>query len=467
MSILYQFSFAKNYDWSTFFASGEEILIYLQRVCEKYYIVDKIQLNTDVSDMQWLEQEGVWQITLRHLVVGMGDLSYQDRECRIQEQGKGAVHIRTEVIWAKAVVSAVGALVEPKGWPDGVTGLDKFEGDFFHSSRWNYDIDLAGKDVVVVGTGASAVQFVPHLTQIPFNAKSVTQIMQSAPWVSPKPEPPFGSQVWNTMSRSIFRRIPVLATVYYWKFFLQAERDFHRIFYNRHQNIKARRYTEAELLSYIKKAVPEKYYGSLTPDYEIGCKRRLFNEVWFTGLHDPRITLTTQRLMSVQPKSIILGLSELADSKCQIFGSRAPVAEIPADVIVLANGFETLQWLHPLRVRGKGGNLLHNTWAARGGPQAYMGTAMDGFPNFFLIFGPNTGTGHSSVAYVCENMVNYVLKILSLIVAGDAETVEVKEERVIGYTKIIQERLQDTVWATGRCNSWYRGEDAWISHLYP
>ena len=140
---------------------------------------------------------------------------------------------------------------------------------------------------------------------------------------------------------------------------------------------------------------------------------------------------------------------------------------IPADVLILANGFETLQWLHPLRVRGKGGESLHDVWTARGGPQAYMGTAMDGFPNFFLLFGPNTGTGHSSVAYVSENMANYTIKMLACLLNGDARTIEVKKEAELAYTRSIQAYLKDTVWTTGVGSSWYKGPDGWISHIYP
>ena len=473
MSILYQFSFAPKHDWSAFFAGGEEILAYLQSVCEKYQIVSNIQLNTDVTDMQWLEKEEVWQITLQYLAENVGDLSDRERKQKMEEQGAKAVYVRKEVIRAKAVVSAVGALVEPKGWPDSIPGFDRFEGNIFHSSRWNYDVDLAGKDVVVVGTGASAVQFLPHLTQQPYNAKSVTQIMRSAPWVSPKPIPPFGRQKWDTYSPRIFNRVPVLATMYYWLFFLEAERDFHQVFYNEPENVEARRKIEAQLVSYMKENVPRKYHEILIPDHEVGCKRRLFNEVWFTALNDPKIDLTSKLLTSVQPKSVTLGPERCHPRRKQQNGEipndRAPMDEevLPADIIILANGFETLKWVHPLRVRGAGGVSLHDVWQARAGPQAYMGTAVDGFPNFFMIFGPNTGTGHSSVAYVSENMTNYALKFLRLLLNGDASTVDVKKEAEIAYTAAIQERLRNTVWTTGGASSWYRGEDGWISNLYP
>jgi hypothetical protein len=143
-----------------------------------------------------------------------------------------------------------------------------------------------------------------------------------------------------------------------------------------------------------------------------------------------------------------------------------PEREIPADVIVLANGFDTTRWLHPLKVVGKGGQDLVQLMEERGGAQAYQGTAMDGFPNMFLIFGPNTATGHSSVVMASENMVNYSLNFIKLILNGDAKTVDVKKEAEMAYTAEMQEALKDTVWRSG-CASWYFTKDGWNSTVYP
>ena len=140
---------------------------------------------------------------------------------------------------------------------------------------------------------------------------------------------------------------------------------------------------------------------------------------------------------------------------------------VPADVIILANGFDVTTWLHPLKVIGRGGRQLHDVWNERGGPQAYLGAAMDGFPNFFIIFGPNTATGHSSVILATENMVNYSLKFMKPILNGDVRSYEVKKEAEIAYTKDIQEKLKQTVWATGGCQSWYKTDNDWNSTVYP
>ncbi len=225
-AVFYSFSFCPNNRWTTFHPPGPEIVKYLQDVCTQYQILDKVQLNTDVTEMRWLEDQEVWEVTLTHMATGAGDLSEAQRQERIRESGLESVQIGQEIVRAKIVASAVGGLVEPKTWPTSIPGKDSFEGAIFHSARWDYDVDLTGKDVVVVGTGCSAAQFVPKLTKPPFDAKSVTQIMRSPPWVSPRPVPPFGQKMWEKWSPSVLSAMPWLAKMLRLLIFLGAERDF-------------------------------------------------------------------------------------------------------------------------------------------------------------------------------------------------------------------------------------------------
>ena len=184
-SVLYSYSCAPNNRWTGFFPEGPEMVKYLYDVCDKYKIVHKIQLNTDVSELLWLEREKVWEATLVHLAPGAGDLSAKERQKRVEEYGQKAVYLRREIVRAKIVVSCVGGLVEPKDWPEQIPGRESFEGDIFHSSRWIYDVDLTEKNVIVIGTGCSAAQFTALITKPPYNAKSCTQLMRSPPWVVP------------------------------------------------------------------------------------------------------------------------------------------------------------------------------------------------------------------------------------------------------------------------------------------
>ena len=218
----------------------------------------------------------------------------------------------------------------------------------------------------------------------------------------------------------------------------------------------------------MKETVPEKYHEILTPDYGVGCKRRIFDATWFPGLNDPKIALSTQPITSIQPHGVTLGPGRLFPPM-SMTTSAAPTEQrqIPADVIILANGFEVNEWLHRLPIRGRGGKLMTDVWRERGGAQAYLGTAIDGFPNAFIIFGPNTATGHSSVILATENMVNYALKFMEPILSGEVSQFEVKREAEVSYTKDIQEKLKETVWMSGGCSSWYKTDDGWNSTVYP
>ncbi len=436
-------------------------------VCDRFQIADKIQVNTEVTEMRWLQDEELWEVILTHIVPGTGDLSGEERQKWIHDKGPQSVLVSQETVKAKIVVSAVGRLVEPNAFPASIPGHEKFEGRIVHLARWKTDLDLAGKDVVVVGTGCSAAQCVPALTQAPYNVKSVTQIMRSPPWVSPGSLPPEVRKKWEKWTPLLFGNIPGLARACRFLLFCLAEIDFFKHFRDSPRNQREREKLEAKLLTHMKKSVPEKYHEILTPDYSVACKRRIFDDAWFSALHDPRIELTTRPLTSVQARGITLGPGRMfPDSKDTT--SRAPMDEVkrPADVILLANGYDLMKFLHPMKVRGKGGLLLQEVWDERGGTQAYMGAAMDGFPNLFLIFGPNTATGHSSVILATENMVNYSLHFIKKILAGDVTTVEVKKAAEIAWTQEMQEQLKHGVMGSD-CRSWYKTSSGWNSTVYP
>ena len=469
--MFYSFSFSPNHKWGSYHPPGPEIIKYLQGVCDKYQIVDKIQLNTEVSELRWLEEEELWEATLVHMTPGTGDLSTKERRQIMVERGRESVYLKEEIIRAKIVCSAAGGLVEPNAWPDAIPGRDQFEGAIFHSARWDSSVDLQDKDVIVMGTGCSAAQFVPKLTKEPYNAKSVTQVMRSPPWVVPRPEPLLGYiplRVWEKWTPIVFNKLPFLARAYRTFIFCLAELEFQLIFKGTDIAAKTRKKQEAALVQHMKRIVPGEYHEILTPDYGVGCKRRIFDVFWLQSLNDPKIDLTTQPLTSLQPKGVTLGPGRTYPNP-EDTTSKAPTDErhLPADAIILANGFEITTWLSPLKVRGKNGAIMQEVWDERGGPQAYMGNAVDGFPNFFIIFGPNTATGHTSVILASENMVEYSLKFIKKILNKDVKTFDVKKEKEIAWTQMIQEKLKDTVWHKGGCRSWYKTANGWNATAYP
>ncbi|KAI4237348.1 MAG: hypothetical protein LQ349_001905 [Xanthoria aureola] len=462
----YSFSFSLNYKWTSLYPEGAEIYKYLGDITEKYHFVDKIQVNTDVSELRWLEDEQLWEATLTHMVPGTGDLSRRAMNQRIAEHGRESVYLRQEKVRARIVCSCAGGLVEPNAWPSTIPGRDSFEGPVFHSARWDHTVDLHDKNVVVIGTGCSAAQFVPRLTKAPYNAKSVTQVMRSPPWVVPKAEPPGGKEKYERLSPTLFSNVPGMAKLFRFLCFANGEKDWFTIFDDNSWNHKTRKTLELQMVDRMKSMVPEKYHEILTPDYAIGCKRRLFDNDWFLSLNNPKIELTTKPITKVSPKSITIGPGRVYPDPDDS-NSKAPTDEetIPADVIVLGNGFEVTTWLHPLKIRGKGGKYMQDVWDERGGAQAYLGLAMDGFPNLFIVFGPNTATGHSSVILASENMVEYNIKMIKKILHGDVKTIEVKKEAEVAWTKTVQERNKRGVFNNG-CQNWYQ-RDGWNSTAYP
>lgn len=399
-------------------------------------------------------------------MVGAGDLSEYDRAKKIKTQGPDSVYVAQETIRAKVVVSCVGGLVEPKIWPDTIPGEDQFQGEIFHSARWRYDVDLKDKDVVVVGTGCSAAQFVPLLTK-EYGAKSVTQLMRSPPWVVPRTIPPFGNKGWEKWSPWLNTYVPGFGKSIRNLIAVGAEYDW-RLFGSGEWSQKERKKLEDELLARMKKTVPKKYHEILTPDYGVGCKRRIFDATWLPGLNDPTIELTTLPLTSIGEKTVTLGPGRTyPDPKITTSSAPAHEVTIPADVIILANGFQTTKWLHPLDITGKGGRKLHDSFDQQGGPSMYMGMALDGFPNLFTIFGPNTATGHSSVILASENMVNLSLKLIKPILEGDVIRTEIRKEAQLEWNRDTQGALKKRVWNTGGCRSWYQTDEGWNSTVYP
>lgn len=285
--------------------------------------------------------------------------------------------------------------------------------------------------------------------------------------VCPKLTPPGGAENFGAYAPVLFKNVPgalrLVRTIMFWG----GEADW-ALFGNEESNKAFRAKTEEKLLKHLRKQTPKEYHEMLTPNYGVGCKRRIFDYEWLQSLNDPKIELSTLPLTEVKENSVVLGPGRCYPDP-KMVESPVPTAqrEINADVIIMANGFNTRKWFHPLAVTGRDGKDLIDVMEERGGPQAYLGNAMDGFPNYFIIFGPNTATGHSSVIYATENMVQYSLKMMKPILQGDATLVEVKKEAEIAYTKDIQEKLKCTVWHTGGCHSWYFREDGWNSTVLP
>lgn len=407
-----------------------------------------------------------WEVILDHLAPGVGDMGSIERGEYEKTHGETAAVLRTEIVRAKAVVSCAGGLVEPRQW-NNLPGIDSFQGEVMHTARWDSSVDLRDKNVVLVGTGCSAAQVMPQLVKPHIGAKSVTQLMRSPPWMVPFATDEM-RESWKKWVPRLNTYIPGFQPAFRKLLFTLIESEWFMLFSPTEKAREARKKKALELVRYMKKTAPEKYHDILTPNYEVFCKRRVVDDGWYKALNNDRVELTTQPLTRVNDKSITLGPGRHYPPVSNT-ESHHPTEqrEIDADVIIMANGYETNTWLHPLEVIGKEGVSMEKVWKKRGGAQAYMGIAMDGFPNFFMIFGPNTATGHTSVILASENAVNYTLKFVKGLIQGDVKTWEVTESAERAWTDRTQRELKNSLFNSGGCRNWYVTENGWNSSTYP
>ncbi|RMZ77538.1 hypothetical protein DV737_g4336, partial [Chaetothyriales sp. CBS 132003] len=464
-AILYSFSWYQNPAWTSPYPSGTEIVRYLYDTCAHFEILDKIQLDTSVRSVVWKDHDQEWEVVLDHLAPGVGDMGSSERAAYEKAHGAHSAVLHSETVRAKVVVSAVGGLVEPKPALD-VPGIDTFPGEIVHTARWDPNLDVRDKDVIVVGTGCSAGQVVPQLIKPEYGARHVTQLLRSPPWAVPVFSEE-STKSWKTWMPWLCTNIPGFQNTFRKFFFTLVELEWLTLFKPGQASRQRRQKKGEELLAYMRKAVPEEYHEIMTPNYEVFCKRRVIDDGWYKSLQHPDVEITSLPLTRIDGSTVQLGPGRHYPPM-SVTDSKAPTEarEIHADVIIMANGYETNQWLHPLDVTGRDGRSLYKVWDERGGAQAYLGIAMDGFPNFFIIFGPNTATGHTSVILASENMVNYTLKFIKGIMQGDVNTWEVSEKAERDWTDMVQRELKDSPY-TGGCVNWYKQKNGWNSSVYP
>ena len=389
---LYSFSFAQNPAWTRRFPPHDEILAYLRGVADDAGLQKHLRLNTAV-------RSATWDGTARHWVLDTTG---------------------GEVV-ADVLVPATGQLSRPA--IPALPGAAEFAGPAFHTAHWRHDVDLAGKRVAVVGTGASAIQVVPRIAE---EAAHVTVFQRTPPWTLPKPDREYGP-----LGRRLRRRFPVLMLPARLGFWGVTVFTGHAITGNRAAGAVLRTVSRAQLRLQVR---DRELRRRLTPDYPMGCKRVLFTGDWFPTLARPDVRLVTRAVAAVLPHAVRSDDGE----------------EHPCDVLVYATGFATTGFLTPMAVHGVGGVALSDVW--RDGAHAYLGMTVPGFPNLFLIYGPNTNTGNTSVLYFEEAQAKYVVQAVRAIERGGP--LDVRDDVAGAYDDEIQRRLRGSVWTS--CTSWYR-----------
>ncbi|MDA3453537.1 MULTISPECIES: flavin-containing monooxygenase [Acinetobacter] len=406
-SHLYSFSFEQELGWKNRYGTSQEIYQYLRHCADKYDIRPHVQFNTEIASAEFDVLQGVWHI-----------------QSTTGEQFE-----------AEFLVGAVGQLNRP-AYPK-LKGIENFKGKAFHSARWDHDYELTGKRVAVIGTGASAIQFVPEI------AKQVAHLdvyQRSAPYVIPKPD-----RVYQPLEKKAFRKLPILQSL-------------DRALQYGHHEIRLLAFTtslnEMPLVEYlfqrhIRKVVKDgKLRHRLMPDYPIGCKRILISNHWYETLTQPHVDV------------INTGIQEITENG--ILDTDGNLREV--DTIIYGTGFAATEFMAPMQITGLDGRTLKDTW--KDGAEAYLGLTVSGFPNFFMLYGPNTNLGHNSIVYMIESQVNYILDAIQTTLQNKLLFTNVRAEVQHEFNQSIQEKMKKTVWAQG-CTSWYQTADGKNTNNWP
>jgi cation diffusion facilitator CzcD-associated flavoprotein CzcO len=407
-SHLYSFSFAPNPDWSHTYSYQPEIWDYLKRIAERFDILRHVQFDHAIIDAAWDDIHRRWNIetscgpwTADVLILGAGALS----------------------------VPAIPAL----------PGIETFQGKIFHSATWDHHYDLQGKRVAVIGTGSSAIQFVP---QIQSQVGQLYVFQRTPPWIMPHDDRPI-----KPFERAVYRRFPWLQRL-----------------------ARARVYWMQELLSiaftkfpgltqgiarmgrkHLARQVPDaKLRRRLTPTYDPGCKRILISNDYYPAMTAANVELVTEEIREVRANSIVT-----TDGQ-----------EREIDAIIFGTGFKVTDNPMSQHVRGRDGMSLAETWAD-GGAEAYLGTTVPGFPNLLLMTGPNTGIGHTSLVVMIEAQLGYIVKCLRWLQKGNLTTFEVRREPFAKFNAELHAKMQRTVWIKGRCSSWYLDQRGRNTTMWP
>jgi cation diffusion facilitator CzcD-associated flavoprotein CzcO len=403
-SFSYCFSFEQKTDWSRKWAPQSEILDYMEDCAKKYDLIRHIRFSTEIASAEWDEDASVWRIRTT----------------------KG------EEVLAEVLVTGVGQLNRPS--IPKLSGAEKFQGVSFHSARWRHDVDLTGKTVGVVGNAASAIQFIP---QIAPKAGKVHVFQRSANWMVPR-----NDLAYTDDQKRRFARNPVRTRLYRWLIYFQHEINW-PVF--RGSALLSRRMAQAAE-TYMRATVNDpKLQEVLIPDYPVGGKRILISDDYYPALNRENVEVVTT------------GIDHLDENAVVTNDGRT----IPVDVLIYATGFESTAFLAPMAIRGRDGRLLQDEWAD--GAKAYFGISVAGFPNLFLMYGPNTNLGHNSIIFMIECQTNYILNCLRQLDEGGFTAMDLRREVMDAFDLSQQEELRHRVWAfTGK--SWYKNDAGRITN---
>ncbi|MDJ0752812.1 MAG: NAD(P)/FAD-dependent oxidoreductase [Ardenticatenaceae bacterium] len=408
-SIVYSFSFDQNPNWSRKFPTQPELLAYLKACAEKFDVRSHIRFQTNVNHLAFNEKEGMWTI----------------------QTADGYTTT------ARYVVSAMGPLNRPH--VPRLKGFELFSGLSFHSSKWPQTFDPAGRRIAVIGTGASAIQFIPQIAK---TAAQVDVYQRTPPWILPRSDEPVSPtrQKW-------FKRFPFLQQLArsraYWLLEIGVLAFLGNEAMNRAAEKQARNHIDASIADPQLREI-------VTPNYQFGCKRALISDDYYPALQQENVTLLTDPIEEITSTGVL--------------PKNRP--ERPVDTIIFGTGFVASEFLLDMKIFGRDNRELFGEWQQTG-PEAYYGTAVSGYPNLFFLLGPNTGLGHNSVVLMIEAQYNYILDYINALEKKGRLFLDVKSQVQEEHNRQIQQKLKSTVWQDGGCVSWYQMENGKNTTLWP
>lgn len=411
-SYLYSFSFETKKDWSLKFAEQPEILSYLEHCTDKFGLRSHLKLGTTLIKAEFNENSGCWELELR------------------SNRDEGV-----ERIQSRTLVCGAGQLNRPST-PE-ILGQDGFIGPQFHSARWDHSVDFKGKDIAVIGNGASAVQFVPPLAA---EAKSLQVFQRSPNWIVPKADGRFEGLAANVL------KITPANKLYRLFLYLKLELRFSTFQQESFLSRLAKKMMSKEME--VALAGDSELRDSLIPDYTPGCKRVLQSNDYLQTLMEEHVGVVTSPIEKILPQAVLT----------------ADGVEHNADVIVYGTGFKTNEFLNHIDIQGLNQKKLRDVW--QDGAEAFLGINVSGFPNLYMTYGPNTNLGHNSIVFMIENQVQYILKCIQRTRRKKIKYLDLLPETQDQFNQWVQDTVSESVWAT-ECSSWYKNAAGKVVNNWP
>jgi len=407
-SALYSYSFEPYPKWKYKWSMQPQILEYINHVADKYNLHSHILFEQELSTASWDDITSIWSLQTK-----------QDQSFK-----------------CKTVISAIGQLHHPS--TPSILGQDSYTGESWHSAQWNHDVSLHGKTVGIIGNAASAVQLIPEVAK---EASELIIFQRSSNWMLPKQD-----RAYRGWEKTLVAKIPFLLRLYRLKIWMLGGALY---FLMTKGNGLLRKFYQRKSIDFIKKHIKDKsLIKILTPAYPMGAKRVLFSDTYYSTLAKENVTINSAGVKEIKSRSVVSNDGQ----------------EYDLDVLIYATGFKTNPFLLGLDIRGNNGITIKEHW--KDGPKTYLGIMTDKFPNFFMMYGPNTNLGHNSIIIMSESQANYIAQCIDMLNKTENKSMEVKEAILSSYHTELQKRLDNMIWS-GIEQSWYKSPSGSITNNYP